>query len=1114
MSQSQVASQTAPSVTNPGWKPATKLKVTRPLPKARQIRQGSTSNTTAVNSKINSVKAKSAAGRATRLIKTPATIAARHQAQINKAQVVAATAAANLRKAQAVLAPEWSRSLSMGGSQLHLSGPNTREVNEWFKGGNHSLSPTATQAEKNAAYTEWQNKKSDDAWKVHDTKMGEYHALSDADREIARNEQKQKMADMKAKQTETVTDAKGNTRQVTPEELKRINDHKALTPAQKAARKAQLKQSLQAKVAAGTANNATANVLYTLNKGTFASNNSADPKVQAKSRLQNGNSSRGQSGVQREAQIAVTAADPTLVPESADYLNAVDREKEKMRSQEGFKAREGVLADGTSLDHFDKLSHGELNHLRGENSYYDAANTVTDGNGVKTYYNRAGSKVEGQMGINLFEETQRSAFEQKLTAAGIDTANPLHTEEANRMHTERQAAIQANKLTGNVEQPKFQKQGFFGKLFSMKPNLNLGNMDQNLTNFLIKNPHLQMTNGAAVGTGISPHRGKETWGQRFARRFGNGSAPDGTHNTAGHERVSPGTHSSTSNNKGHVGDGRDTTFDTEKERIRKAQEELNKKIEEKRVAAEKVKETEKELEASKKNLKQLEADIKTNIEDNHEFKAAKDKLETLRAENNELGPKKTALTNIANRAAEENAELARITARQAALSGELHTAGQEVGRVRTALINQIVSTPLTAAMDDVTAKRQAVRDAEDKAKKTSATLDKHLDDNFHYNNGPDGQNVNKYSTNGNTRSGNIQRAQESLASQAEHLEKQERLTHTNLHELPQNSADGVFGGNGTRPGDPATHRDGNSEEFYKHYMQQGAVGEKTLSEGEQKSLAKAIQRDMINDNKGLRSMGAGATTAFKEAASRGTSHGLLSTIFDANRSAQNNYGMGFKNMFRTQRREMILRAGFTLNPLGVGNVQMAGEMLGLPGRTTMERIKTSQGMGKVFAKLEGAAIIGAPLAFASMDMSNNEDIGTVAGNWLAPVGLVAARPGLAVGALLGGGLKQNAEGVLTRSRLQTGLRAFGMGAGLLAGGALGLAVTTLGVEAGKDIMSQDSQIRSFGQNFLKKEMYTKTADSRQSLTTRQQALNRLSRSGLNDRNLLLGNEAAALKGLI
>jgi CHASE2 domain-containing sensor protein len=45
-------------------------------------------------------------------------------------------------------------------------------------------------------------------------------------------------------------------------------------------------------------------------------------------------------------------------------------------------------------------------------------------------------------------------------------------------------------------------------------------------------------------------------------------------------------------------------------------------------------------------------------------------------------------------------------------------------------------------------------------------------------------------------------------------------------------------------------------------------------------------------------------------------------------------------------------------------------------------------------------------------------------------------------------------------------------------------------------------------------MYNKGTENRQTLTARQVALNKLSRSGLNDRALLLGNEAAALKGLI
>ena len=43
-------------------------------------------------------------------------------------------------------------------------------------------------------------------------------------------------------------------------------------------------------------------------------------------------------------------------------------------------------------------------------------------------------------------------------------------------------------------------------------------------------------------------------------------------------------------------------------------------------------------------------------------------------------------------------------------------------------------------------------------------------------------------------------------------------------------------------------------------------------------------------------------------------------------------------------------------------------------------------------------------------------------------------------------------------------------------------------------------------------MYAHTPETRQTLTARGAALQKLAKSGLNDRGLLLGNEATVLKG--
>ena len=87
-------------------------------------------------------------------------------------------------------------------------------------------------------------------------------------------------------------------------------------------------------------------------------------------------------------------------------------------------------------------------------------------------------------------------------------------------------------------------------------------------------------------------------------------------------------------------------------------------------------------------------------------------------------------------------------------------------------------------------------------------------------------------------------------------------------------------------------------------------------------------------------------------------------------------------------------------------------------------------------------------------------------------------------------------------------------AGGITGAAIGALAVTAASAAISDITSNQSTIRKVAKNISTRTIYASTSTNSATSSSRQAALNKLARSGLNDRALLLGNEARILGGII
>lgn len=228
------------------------------------------------------------------------------------------------------------------------------------------------------------------------------------------------------------------------------------------------------------------------------------------------------------------------------------------------------------------------------------------------------------------------------------------------------------------------------------------------------------------------------------------------------------------------------------------------------------------------------------------------------------------------------------------------------------------------------------------------------------------------------------------------------------------------------------------------------------------------------------------------------------TLSAANpRSLKYGYGMGWGNAWRATRAEHLYRATAVINPLSRGNLSTMGEMLGRV--STRDRLNFAANpslMNRFMNVIQPAAVTGL-LGYGMIQM---QDPGELLTNFAAPAAAIyGGRVGLAMGAMITPAKTAANWGLLRGAGMALG-SALGFTAGLTAASLVGMGLSSA--------TSNDSSIRKFANSLNKTEIYTPQFDNRQTLTARQQALHKLSKSGLNDRALLLGNEASALRGLI
>ena len=127
--------------------------------------------------------------------------------------------------------------------------------------------------------------------------------------------------------------------------------------------------------------------------------------------------------------------------------------------------------------------------------------------------------------------------------------------------------------------------------------------------------------------------------------------------------------------------------------------------------------------------------------------------------------------------------------------------------------------------------------------------------------------------------------------------------------------------------------------------------------------------------------------------------------------------------------------------------------------------------------------------------------------------------GFTAGSRLGGSLFQGAQIVKNEhtglNQLKGGKMRFAGGAiGGAVGFAAGAALVGGGMWAASDLISNDSVLAKMARGYSKLASNAGIEQNNRTLTMRQQALQQLSQSAINDRASLLGNEAAVLRGVL
>jgi hypothetical protein len=217
----------------------------------------------------------------------------------------------------------------------------------------------------------------------------------------------------------------------------------------------------------------------------------------------------------------------------------------------------------------------------------------------------------------------------------------------------------------------------------------------------------------------------------------------------------------------------------------------------------------------------------------------------------------------------------------------------------------------------------------------------------------------------------------------------------------------------------------------------------------------------------------------------------------------NGFGMGAKAAIDASRATHFARAISFANPLSASSRDILRSSVGMASREQkIARQRAFGFMGKVKNLGSVAMTEGLGLGFLAMNAMGD-------GSPRDALTQVAEYGGMSMGWRLGKavGGALTAPGGVSR------------GVGMIAGGALGGLAVLGAIEGTKalasDLTSSSSKIAGYARQISMKEYkIDPTNKTRQALTARQMALNKLARSGLNDRNQLLGNESLVLRGMM
>ena len=287
-------------------------------------------------------------------------------------------------------------------------------------------------------------------------------------------------------------------------------------------------------------------------------------------------------------------------------------------------------------------------------------------------------------------------------------------------------------------------------------------------------------------------------------------------------------------------------------------------------------------------------------------------------------------------------------------------------------------------------------------------------------------------------------------------------------------------------------------ELYDHINTGNNVNHHVPPNGGVSRLGVAFPEDELSRvNREIAEQGKGLNAGYTAPSSRGV-RGPKHTKEFKPEFGTSGYGLGFKNAMMSSRAEGLTRFAHYMNPIGVGGASGTQALLETVGILNKNQ-KMMAGQARGFSKLVHNIV---PISAAGLllsDMADNKDANEIASDFLS---MGTALQGWRIGTALGHGLTREAS--LSRF--------VGLGVGGVAGLGLGYLAGTAIVSGISDVMSNDSSVRKFAKKTAMKEGLVSMPDTYKSLTAKQSSLQKLAKSGLNDRGLLLGNEANVLVG--